>query len=78
MGPAARTPGSKSVVRGPRSEAKGPDDGSRRFLWACPMAADAKKLANEPTASSLLHIRSVNDSPVPNAADCCCKTHGYS
>ncbi|MEE1987995.1 AMP-binding protein, partial [Pseudomonas inefficax] len=28
MGPAARTPGSRPVARGPRSEAEGPDDGS--------------------------------------------------
>ncbi len=46
--------------------------------WACPVTADAKKLATEPTALSLLRIRSVNGNPVLNAVDSCCKTHGCS
>ena len=39
MGPAARTPGSMPVARGPRSEAQGPDDGSGRLwlLWPRPI-----------------------------------------
>lgn len=46
--------------------------------WACPVTADAKKLATEPTALSLLRIRSVNGNPVLNAVDSCCRTHGCS
>jgi len=36
-------------------------------IWACPVAADAKKLAIETPSLSLLHIGSVNDSRVLSA-----------